>query len=79
MGVFVQIEIILGQPIDDRIIPILFIYRINRNLLELSFQQEDLFQTFQPRLHQIHEKMNENDLLQLNQDISHYYELPAKD
>ncbi|CAF4196217.1 unnamed protein product, partial [Rotaria sordida] len=52
MGVFVQIEIILGQPIDDRIIPILFIYRINRNLLELSFQQEDLFQTFQPRLHQ---------------------------
>ncbi|CAF1044813.1 unnamed protein product [Rotaria sordida] len=52
MGVFVQIEIILGQPIDDRIISILFIYRINRNLLELPFQQEDLFQTFQPRLHQ---------------------------
>ncbi|CAF4249340.1 unnamed protein product, partial [Rotaria sordida] len=46
-GVFVQIEIVLGQPIADRIISILFIYRINRNLLELSIQQEDLFQTFQ--------------------------------
>ncbi|CAF1394232.1 unnamed protein product, partial [Rotaria sordida] len=45
--VFVQIEIVLGQPIADRIISILFIYRINRNLLELPIQQEDLFQTFQ--------------------------------
>ncbi|CAF1528639.1 unnamed protein product, partial [Rotaria sordida] len=45
--VFVQIEIVLGQPIADRIISILFIYRIHRNLLELSIQQEDLFQTFQ--------------------------------
>ncbi|CAF4992329.1 unnamed protein product [Rotaria sp. Silwood1] len=40
-------DIVLRQAIDERIKPILFINKMDRALLQLNFQQEDPFQTFQ--------------------------------
>ena len=46
-GVCVQTETVLRQAIAERIRPILFMNKMDRALLELQLQQEDLFQTFQ--------------------------------
>jgi elongation factor 2 len=46
-GVCVQTETVLRQAIAERIKPILFMNKMDRALLELQLQQEDLFQTFQ--------------------------------
>lgn len=46
-GVCVQTETVLRQAIAERIKPILFMNKLDRALLELQLQQEDLFQTFQ--------------------------------
>ena len=43
----VQTETVLRQAIAERIKPILFMNKMDRALLELQLQQEDLFQTFQ--------------------------------
>lgn len=42
-----QTETVLRQAIAERIKPILFMNKMDRALLELQLQQEDLFQTFQ--------------------------------
>ncbi|CAF1233683.1 unnamed protein product [Rotaria sordida] len=46
-GVRLQTETVLRQALTGRIKPILFINKMDRALLELQLQQEDLFQTFQ--------------------------------
>jgi elongation factor 2 len=46
-GVCVQTETVLRQAIAERIKPIVFMNKMDRALLELQLQQEDLFQTFQ--------------------------------
>jgi len=45
-GVCVQTETVLRQAIAERIKPILFMNKMDRGLLELQLQQEDLYQTF---------------------------------
>jgi translation elongation factor EF-G len=45
--VCVQTETVLRQAIAERIKPILFMNKMDRALLELQLQQEDLYQTFQ--------------------------------
>ncbi|CAF1311594.1 unnamed protein product [Adineta steineri] len=52
-GVSIQTELVLRQAINERIKPILFINKIDHALLELQFQQEDLFQTFQRNIENI--------------------------
>jgi elongation factor 2 len=49
-GVCVQTETVLRQAIAERIKPILFMNKMDRALLELQLQQEDLYQTFSVRL-----------------------------
>jgi len=46
-GVCVQTETVLRQAITERIKPILFLNKMDRALLELQLEQEDLYQTFQ--------------------------------
>lgn len=46
-GVCVQTETVLRQAIAERIKPILFMNKMDRALLELQLQPEDLYQTFQ--------------------------------
>jgi elongation factor 2 len=46
-GVCVQTETVLRQAISERIKPILFMNKMDRALLELQLQAEDLYQTFQ--------------------------------
>merc|ERR1711931_275623 len=46
-GVCVQTETVLRQAIAERIKPILFMNKMDRALLELQLDKEDLFQTFQ--------------------------------
>jgi len=46
-GVCVQTETVLRQAIAERIRPVLFMNKMDRALLELQLEQEDLFQTFQ--------------------------------
>merc|ERR1711944_201452 len=46
-GVCVQTETVLRQAIAERIKPVLFMNNMDRALLELQLQQEDLYQTFQ--------------------------------
>lgn len=46
-GVCVQTETVLRQAIAERIRPVLFMNKMDRALLELQLDQEDLFQTFQ--------------------------------
>jgi len=46
-GVCVQTETVLRQAISERIKPILFMNKMDRALLELQLEAEDLFQTFQ--------------------------------
>eukprot|EP00118_Oscarella_pearsei_P024484 m.306164 g.306164 ORF g.306164 m.306164 type:complete len:841 (+) comp41018_c0_seq1:1394-3916(+) len=46
-GVCVQTETVLRQAIAERIKPIVFMNKMDRALLELQLQQEDLYQTFQ--------------------------------
>jgi elongation factor 2 len=46
-GVCVQTETVLRQAIAERIRPILFMNKMDRALLELQLEQEDLYQTFQ--------------------------------
>jgi len=46
-GVCVQTETVLRQAIAERIKPVLFMNKMDRALLELQLDQEDLFQTFQ--------------------------------
>jgi elongation factor 2 len=46
-GVCVQTETVLRQAIGERIKPVLFMNKMDRALLELQLQPEDLFQTFQ--------------------------------
>jgi len=46
-GVCVQTETVLRQAIAERIKPILFMNKMDRALLELQLDQEDMFQTFQ--------------------------------
>ena len=43
----VQTETVLRQAIAERIRPVLFMNKMDRALLELQLEQEDLFQTFQ--------------------------------
>jgi len=45
-GVCVQTETVLRQAISERIKPILFMNKMDRALLELQLEQEDLYQTF---------------------------------
>jgi len=45
-GVCVQTETVLRQAIAERIKPILFMNKMDRALLELKLDQEDLYQTF---------------------------------
>eukprot|EP00794_Sanderia_malayensis_P009989 gene9989-11010_t len=45
-GVCVQTETVLRQAISERIKPVLFMNKMDRALLELQLEQEDLFQTF---------------------------------
>jgi len=46
-GVCVQTETVLRQAISERIKPVLFLNKMDRALLELQLEQEDLFKTFQ--------------------------------
>jgi elongation factor 2 len=46
-GVCVQTETVLRQAIAERIKPVLFMNKMDRALLELQLEPEDLFQTFQ--------------------------------
>jgi len=46
-GVCVQTETVLRQAIAERIKPVLFRNKMDRALLELQLEQEDLYQTFQ--------------------------------
>ncbi|XP_015379817.1 PREDICTED: translation elongation factor 2 [Diuraphis noxia] len=46
-GVCVQTETVLRQAIAERIKPILFMNKMDRALLELQLESEDLYQTFQ--------------------------------
>jgi elongation factor 2 len=46
-GVCVQTETVLRQAISERIKPILFMNKMDRALLELQLEPEDLYQTFQ--------------------------------
>merc|ERR1712176_1567052 len=46
-GVCVQTETVLRQAIAERIRPVLFMNKMDRALLELQLDQEELFQTFQ--------------------------------
>lgn len=46
-GVCVQTETVLRQAIAERIRPVLFMNKMDRALLELQLQQEELYQTFQ--------------------------------
>jgi len=46
-GVCVQTETVLRQAIGERIKPVLFMNKMDRALLELQLEPEDLFQTFQ--------------------------------
>jgi len=46
-GVCVQTETVLRQAIAERIKPVLFMNKMDRALLELQLEQEDLYQTFQ--------------------------------
>ena len=43
----VQTETVLRQAIAERIRPVLFMNKMDRALLELQLDQEDLYQTFQ--------------------------------
>ena len=47
LGVCVQTETVLRQAIAERIRPVLFMNKMDRALLELQLDQEDLYQTFQ--------------------------------
>ena len=46
-GVCVQTETVLRQAIAERIRPVLFMNKMDRALLELQLEQEELFLTFQ--------------------------------
>jgi len=46
-GVCVQTETVLRQAIAERIRPVLFMNKMDRALLELNLEMEDLYQTFQ--------------------------------
>jgi len=46
-GVCVQTETVLRQAISERIKPVLFLNKMDRALLELQLEPEDLYQTFQ--------------------------------
>merc|ERR1711881_287877 len=46
-GVCVQTETVLRQAIGERIKPVVFMNKMDRALLELQLEQEDLFLTFQ--------------------------------
>lgn len=46
-GVCVQTETVLRQAIAERIKPILFMNKMDRALLELQLDAEELYQTFQ--------------------------------
>jgi len=46
-GVCVQTETVLRQAVTERIRPVLFLNKMDRALLELQLEQEDLYQTFQ--------------------------------
>jgi len=46
-GVCVQTETVLRQAIAERIKPVAFLNKMDRALLELQLEQEDLYQTFQ--------------------------------
>merc|ERR1719460_952601 len=46
-GVCVQTETVLRQAVTERIKPVLFLNKMDRALLELQLEQEDLYQTFQ--------------------------------
>lgn len=47
VGVCVQTETVLRQAIAERIKPVLFMNKMDRALLELQLESEDLYQTFQ--------------------------------
>ena len=47
IGVCVQTETVLRQAIAERIKPVVFMNKMDRALLELQLEQEDLYQTFQ--------------------------------
>ena len=47
LGVCVQTETVLRQAIAERIKPVTFMNKMDRALLELQLEQEDLYQTFQ--------------------------------
>ena len=47
LGVCVQTETVLRQAISERIKPVLFMNKMDRALLELQLEMEDLYQTFQ--------------------------------
>lgn len=47
LGVCVQTETVLRQAISERIRPVLFMNKMDRALLELQLEKEDLYQTFQ--------------------------------
>lgn len=46
-GVCVQTETVLRQAIAERIKPVVFLNKMDRALLELQIDQEDMYQTFQ--------------------------------
>jgi len=45
-GVCVQTETVLRQAVAERIKPVLFMNKMDRGLLELQLEQEDMYQTF---------------------------------
>ena len=47
LGVCVQTETVLRQAIAERVKPVVFMNKMDRALLELQLDQEDLYQTFQ--------------------------------